>query len=499
MNFLSNQTQKINLVIGISIFLYLVRIVLFPLPVQTGGSELSYWAYFKDYLNLFENFEYEYMQNFRWFPQEWRWGFYILPIILNIFFENINILYFFGSLCMFLSFVIFLITIKKFYSLLPICFFIFTWIIHPDLEKFTFSFSTNSVSILILSIIIFLLAKLDLKNIELRNFIVLLILFFWLYGTKEANLIFATFIPVIFFLNKNIKNFIIISSLAAILYLIEASFVYLITDGQNPFGRFFYHFVSTDTYAWLNHVTSEHLRWGSPQYSVKNYSREFIDGGIFSRWFSTGLTLNFFYIFALIKAFDNINKRKNNFIFNISILYLCYFFTISLALVEFFPPKPLIHFNLGIQVLGFPLALIILVDFFEEYKKNFSNKYLFLFIFSFVAILINLKSLNNVNKISLKLINYNNYNIFSFKNNLIDVADKINTADCVYFKGFSNHIIYVFGQEYVNSNVIQKIKNFIIEDVDSYIALTAEDKFYEIKINDKCDKKIKIKKFRIIE
>ena len=145
------------------------------------------------------------------------------------------------------------------------------------------------------------------------------------------------------------------------------------------------------------------------------------------------------------------------------------------------------------------MALIILVDFFEEYKKNFSNKYLFLFIFSFVAILINLKSLNNVNKISLKLINYNNYNIFSFKNNLIDVADKINTADCVYFKGFSNHIIYVFGQEYVNSNVIQKIKNFIIEDVDSYIALTAEDKFYEIKINDKCDKKIKIKKFRIIE
>ena len=75
-------------------FLYLVRIVLFPLPVQTGGSELSYWAYFKDYLNLFENFEYEYMQNFRWFPPRMEMGFYILPIILNIFFENINILYF---------------------------------------------------------------------------------------------------------------------------------------------------------------------------------------------------------------------------------------------------------------------------------------------------------------------------------------------------------------------------------------------------------------------
>ena len=86
---------------------------------------------------------------------------------------------------MFLSFVIFLITIKKFYSLLPICFFIFTWIIHPDLEKIYFHFSTNSVSILILSIIIFLLAKLDLKNIELRNFIVLLILFFGYMEQKK--------------------------------------------------------------------------------------------------------------------------------------------------------------------------------------------------------------------------------------------------------------------------------------------------------------------------
>ena len=80
------------------------------------------------------------------------------------------------------------------------------------------------------------------------------------------------------------KNRSYIYFLTILLYLIEASFVYLITDGQNPFGRFFYHFVSTDTYAWLNHVTSEHLRWGSPQYSVKNYSREFIDGGIFSRF-----------------------------------------------------------------------------------------------------------------------------------------------------------------------------------------------------------------------
>ena len=306
----SNQTQRINMLVGLSILLYFTKIIFFPLPVQTGGSELSYWAYFQDYLNLFKNFEYEYMQNFRWFPQEWRWGFYIFPLFLNIFFENINILYLTGSISIFLSFVIFLITLKKFYSFLPIVFFIITWILHPDIEKFTYAFSTNGLTILVISIIVYFLSKVQINQLQLKQFLLLLLLFFWLYGIKEANIIFVTFIPLILLLNKNLKYFYFISLTAAGLYILETIFIYIITDGQNSYGRFFYHFISSDSYAWINHVTSEELRWGSPQSSVKNFSREFLDGGIFSRWFFTGQTFNFFYVFALIKAFININKKK---------------------------------------------------------------------------------------------------------------------------------------------------------------------------------------------
>ena len=153
-------TDRLNVKILISLatLLYLIKLLFFPLPVQTGGSELNYWAYFQDYLNLFENFEYEYMQNHRWFPQEWRWGFYIFPLFLNIFFENINILYLTSLICIFLSFIIFLITLKNFYSILPIIFFIFTWVLHPDIEKFTYSFATNSLSILLISIIVYFLS-----------------------------------------------------------------------------------------------------------------------------------------------------------------------------------------------------------------------------------------------------------------------------------------------------------------------------------------------------
>ena len=499
-NLLTNRLN-VKILIFLATLLYLIKLIFFPLPVQTGGSELSYWAYFQDYLNLFENFEYEYMQNYRWFPQEWRWGFYIFPLFLNIFFENINILYLTSLICIFLSFIIFLITLKNFYSILPIIFFIFAWVLHPDIEKFTYSFATNSLSILLISIIVYFLSKFELSKLQLKEFFILLFLFFWLYGIKEANIIFVTFIPLIFFLNKNLKNFYLISLAAIGLYVLESIFIHIITDGQNSYGRFFYHFVSSDGYAWKNHVTSEILRWGSPQYSIKNFSREFIDGGIFSRWFFTGLTFNFFYVFALIKAFLNISQKKNNFIYNLSILYLCYFFTLSFSLVEFFPPKPLIHFNLGIQVLGFPLALIIFIDFLEEIFKDFKNKFLFLFLFLFISILLNLKSFNHINKISLKQIKNNNYNLFTFKKNIINISDSINNSNCIYIKGMANHLIYVLGDKYLKEEVTRSIKSFIIEDVDKYIDLTSRDEFYKIKISDNCDNNnsIKLKKFHIIQ
>ena len=434
------------------LILYTIKLVFFPLTVQTGGSEMYYWAYFQDYLNFFKNFDYQYMQNYRWFPQEWRWGFYIIPILFNFIFENINLIYITSVFNIFVAFIIYIIILKKYYSFFPLLFFIVTWILHPDIEKYSYSFSTNSLSILVIALISYYLTKFKIDNINLKEFIILILLFFWLYGIKEANLMFVTFIPIIVLINKNLKLFYTVCFLGLSLYLIESIFVYFITSGEIVYGRFLYHFLSTDTYAWVNHVTSEELRWGSPQYSVKNFSREFLDGGIFSRWFFTGLTFIFFYVFAFLRAFSNIKNKSNHFIYNISILYLCYFFTISFALVSLFPPKPLIHFNLGIQVIGFPLALIIFVDFLESFRKDFKNKYIFFFIFGFMTVLLNLKSLNHINKVSIKSILSNNYNLFTFEKNIIKVSKNINQSDCVYIKGMGNHLIYVLGEKYLNKN-----------------------------------------------
>ena len=150
--------------------------------------------------------------------------------------------------------------------------------------------------------------------------------------------------------------------------------------------------------------------------------------------------------------------------------------------------------------MGFPLALIIFIDFLEEIFKDFKNKFLFLFLFLFISILLNLKSFNHINKVSLKLIKDNNYNLFTFKKNIINISDKINNSNCIYVKGPSNHLIYIFGEKYLEKDVIKSVKNFIIEDVDEYIDLISKDEFYKIKIKNNCnnDNSIKLKKFKIL-
>ena len=124
------------------------------------------------------------MQNYRWFPQEWRWGFYIIPILFNFIFENINLIYITSVFNIFVAFIIYIIILKKYYSFFPLLFFIVTWILHPDIEKYSYSFSTNSLSILVIALISYYLTKFKIDNINLKEFIILILLFFWLYGIK---------------------------------------------------------------------------------------------------------------------------------------------------------------------------------------------------------------------------------------------------------------------------------------------------------------------------
>ena len=115
-----------------------------------------------------------------------------------------------------------------------------------------------------------------------------------------------------------------------------------------------------------------------------------------------------------------------------------------------------------------------------------------------MTVLLNLKSLNHINKVSIKSILSNNYNLFTFEKNIIKVSKNINQSDCVYIKGMGNHLIYVLGEKYLNKNFLKKLKEFIITDVDGYIETTKKDDFYIIKVNDSCDKTVNLKKFSIL-
>ena len=94
------------------LILYTIKLVFFPLTVQTGGSEMYYWAYFQDYLNFLKILTINTCKIIDGF-QEWRWGFYIIPILFNFIFENINLIYITSVFNIFVAFIIYIIILKK--------------------------------------------------------------------------------------------------------------------------------------------------------------------------------------------------------------------------------------------------------------------------------------------------------------------------------------------------------------------------------------------------
>ena len=191
---LNREEKSKNYFLIIISLLYLCKIILYPKTVQLGGSEIHYFAYFYDYLNFFKNFEYTGLQTERWHYQEFRWGMYVFPIILSFIIKSHEIIFFINSpILIYTSFCIFIIILKKYLNIYSLLFFIFFWIIHPDITKFTYSFSTNAASILVISVILLMISRFDYlkeKYNSKKFLIILLLLFFLLYGIRETNIIF---------------------------------------------------------------------------------------------------------------------------------------------------------------------------------------------------------------------------------------------------------------------------------------------------------------------
>lgn len=501
---LNREEKSKNYFLIIISLLYLCKIILYPKTVQLGGSEIHYFAYFYDYLNFFKNFEYTGLQTERWHYQEFRWGMYVFPIILSFIIKSHEIIFFINSpILIYTSFCIFIIILKKYLNIYSLLFFIFFWIIHPDITKFTYSFSTNAASILVISVILLMISRFDYlkeKYNSKKFLIILLLLFFLLYGIRETNIIFFPFI--IYFLVKNFdyKHIYFSIIFGLILYFLETLFIGLITNWEYKFGRLLLHFIG-DT-SWIEFMKNDSLRFGEG-YSIKNFSRSFLDGGIFSRWYFTGLTINFFYIFSLIYAIKltSSSQLKKNKIFyqNISFLYLSYFFTLSFALAGINPPTPFIHFNIGIQSIGLPLAIIIFLIFLDEVCLEIKSNLKLIFIYSFVFVLLSLKSFNHLYKVDFKDIRLNQYNLISIKGHINKFKEQFNSSDCINVKGSFIHLQYLFKDGTLDQTKVEKLDRFIDLDPKKYIEYTTNNKFNKINFVSDCRNIFKFYKFKIIK
>ena len=479
---------------------YFINIFFFPESFVHGGSAITNWAYFKDILSGFNDFDKTGLQEERWNYAEFRWGFYIIPLIFNSIFSNqINVFFLTTPIIVFFCFGIFFFTLKNHLSIYSIIFFSVAWIMHPEINDFIYSFSTNGVSLFVLSIIVLFISKYDTEKISLNLKIALILLFFWFYGVKETNLM---FVPFLLFLFKrfNLKHFLIIFSLSVILYLAESIAVYFLSEKNISYGRLFYQLFDSSPHAWHNIIQTNLTKLGNiAGQTLNSEARNLADGAIFSRWYFTGLTLNFYYYIALVLSFLNIfNNKNDHFIKHISWLYLSFFFTISFALIKIFPPQPFVHLSTNIQIIGFPLALILFCKFLDEIFKKSHNKFFNIFFLIFLLILLNIKSLNHYYKVGIKDITSTKYNLFNVDKYIEDFTNKVNSFNCLSIKG-DPLLLYHAIDKNLNPNHKKNIKTFINEDASEYVKTVNSGQIYEIPRSSNCNNPKAIYKFKILD
>ncbi len=487
------------LLISLFVF-YFINIFFFPESVAHGGSAITNWAYFKDILSGFKDFDKTGLQEERWNYAEFRWGFYIIPLIFNsIFSDQINVFFLTTPIIVFCCFGIFFFTLKKHLSIYSIIFFSICWIIHPEIYDFIYSFSTNGVSLLVLSIIVFFISKYDIEKISLSLQIVIILIFFWFYGVKETNLMFAPFL-LFLFKKFDLRNFLIILFFSIFLYLVESISVYFLSEKNISYGRLFYQIFDDSPHAWSNIIQTNLTKLGNiADQNLNTEARNLADGAIFSRWYFSGLTLNFYYYIALILSFQNIlSDKSDRFIKQISWLYLSFFFTISFALIKIFPPQPFVHLSTNIQMIGFPLALILFCKFLDEIFKKSYNKFFNIFFLVFLLILLNIKSLNHYYKVGIKDITNLEYNLFNVDEYIEDFTNKVNSYDCLSVRGDPLLLYHVIDKD-LNLNHKKNIKKFINKDISEYVNIITSRQFYDIPRDSNCNNSKAIYKFKILD
>lgn len=449
------------------IFFFIISIVSFKLlfyvpDIENGGDAVKYYKIGIDVSNLnFSNFEEHHFYL--------RWGVWINSLISNIILPNNILSYYLSNFVPFwIGITIFAKILFRETGLISTIFFLLILSSDPDLTRASYQLLPMGSAILPLA----LLTNTTIKNFKNLNDIsdlkILYISFlcYWLFSVRETFLLFILIYFILFIKFKLFKKFNKIILSFFFIYIVEAILFKIMYSNFSLLGKMYF---------FLNDSKELSKIW----FEKANLS-EFIDNGLFSRWYKgrlLGSQSVIFFVSFLFSILEIFKKKNFNVAPNINLILsyfiLLFFILNTLFIVSINPIMPGLPHESRFVAPIIPLCLMLTIIYIN---RNIEVKNLFLFII-FIFLFINFISVNiyqqlwnykyyefRYSSLSKKISHYNNF------------SDKLKNGNCImseFPKRLKYHlsILHEFDKKnhfikFKNKKILKDGKLFIIKSDD---------------------------------
>ena len=326
--------KKENIVPFILILIFLLKLTFFPNYFNGGGDNPGYWKIITNQGDCTGDICWRF----------YRWTIIFYGKITNLLFESNYLSYFIisASITIF-SLSLFMNFLKRNISIYYLLFFLIFWLFSIPIQSSTYDIGVVSFNILFLIIYLLLLEKF-IKEKNSLNLFLLIIPAFFLYGVTIFNLIFFVHIFFIILLNRKYSLIKVYILFVLVLFSLESIVLNLIYDDNLEVG-----FSRLSRLLLGENSVLSHCNQGGC--SNVDIASRYPDGGIFTRWFFQNYNHGFLFIItffiSLYHCFNkkiSLKEKLNKINFNISLLFILFFVSLSLLLKPEFPPRALLSF-----------------------------------------------------------------------------------------------------------------------------------------------------------
>ena len=222
-----------NIVLFLIFSIFLIFKLLYQVPLLSdGGDEAGQWFLALDILNR----EYD---KFNSLHHNLRWANWLPSILIGIFNDSYQGYYIFNFIRSSIGFLIFFYIISKSFSPLVSIVFLILIFFDRDLMHFYFELNPDMTAIFYLSLIFFFIYIKNERSFEGINLFIIILLFFFLYGTKLPFIFF--FLGFIIFILKLKGHRVFIKSIMyfIMLYVIETLIFNFFNSDFSNLGRIY--------------------------------------------------------------------------------------------------------------------------------------------------------------------------------------------------------------------------------------------------------------------